>query len=185
MKQIEINDSDIIGSGVTRHCYRHPLEKGLCIKIMKPDTDEDDINEREYRYYQLLYSRKASFEHIPHCYGYVDTNKGKGLVFDLIGENNGVSFEEGLLTGQISLKKAQKMFQVVETYLFKEAITFIDTGLGNLIMVDDKLMIIDGLVPPKPKRSYLYSHVKFLSRWRTKKSLTAAKRKIELAATSK
>lgn len=175
---VQLSDSELLGAGATRVCYAHPEDRSKCVKVIKSGTLEPDINEREYRYYKLLYKRKVSFEHIPNCFGFIESNKGKGLVFELVGRIGGDDFEQSLKLKLFSLEKALQMFDELQAYLMKYSITFIDTGLSNLIVSDNKLKVVDGLIPPKSPRSFIYRHVKPLSRWRTKKSMAIARRNI-------
>lgn len=167
-----------IGSGQTRDCYRHPNDSTKCIKIMKANQPSD-VNAREWDYYQYLVKKHVDTSHLPQCYGFIDTDLGVGLVFDLVGNSEHETFLSLLEKGKLAREKASKIFVGVEQYLKDTKICFIDTNLNNIVVDKDNFYIIDGIVPPKEKRAWLYQKVPLISRWRTQKSLKPAKRKLE------
>ena len=71
-------------SSSSRICYIHPLDNGKIIKINRPERKgrSIDFNAQEYEAYQAMSDRLKAF--FPKCYGYIDTNLGKGLVFERI-----------------------------------------------------------------------------------------------------
>ena len=95
-------------SGEERDVYLHPEDDGKCIKISNVTPPEDfrpkglrdwlfwvtrgrntgyfDINYTDDLFYQQLGQRNDPevFKHIPKCYGLIDTDLGKGLVCELI-----------------------------------------------------------------------------------------------------
>jgi len=84
---IQIKTQDFIGKGIHRECYIHPEDRTKCIKVVFSDHDRE--GQREQDYYRHLEKRSISWEMIPRFYGEVDTNLGKGVVFDLIFDHNG------------------------------------------------------------------------------------------------
>lgn len=174
---IDLKNAKKIGSGETRNCYQHPNESDKCIKILKEHM-VDDINHREYKYYRHLNKKRVTFRHIPKCYGFVKTTLGQGLVFDLIAGSNTVVFEDYLRRGDSEKNSAEELLSKLEQYLFENAISFIDTGLRNLVLSKNKLFIIDGLVPPKKTIFPIYGYISPLTRWRTRKSLKEARIRI-------
>ncbi len=177
VKMLWLAEDSLIGSGQTRNCYRHPYESNKCIKIMKTNSDSD-VNSREFIYYQYLEKKQLDLTHLPKCYGFVETNYGQGLSFDLIGDGKGKTFLDLLIEKNISKEYAIELFCSLEKYLYKTGICFIDTNLDNIIVFDKEFFIIDGIIPPKVKRSWLYLYIPMLSRWRTRKSLKPARRKL-------
>jgi len=71
-------------SSSSRICYVHPLDSNKIIKINRAERKgrSIDFNAQEYEAYQAMSDRLKTF--FPKCYGYVDTNLGKGLVFERI-----------------------------------------------------------------------------------------------------
>jgi len=68
----------------SRICYLHPQDSGKIIKINRTERrgKNIDFNALEFKAYQAMSDRLKAF--FPKCYGYEDTNLGKGLVFERI-----------------------------------------------------------------------------------------------------
>lgn len=95
--------------GGNRLCFVHPDNPRQCIKVRRPDfTLEDrrrkkgfpknlkplssfDDNLEEAQVMSLLERRHRNkiFQHVSHCYGFIETDLGAGLVSELIRDNNG------------------------------------------------------------------------------------------------
>ena len=92
---IQLNDKHYIGEGEIRFCYEHPKNKALCIKIPRPETTIEYTN-KELLYFKKLSKRnknKYGYSFYSDFYNEVETNMGKGQVFDLIRDET---------TGEIS-----------------------------------------------------------------------------------
>jgi hypothetical protein len=72
-----------VAEGTDRKCFRHPSDERFCIKVLHPDTRRGRFW-RELRYYRRLQRRGVDFSHLTHYRGMVDTNLGRGAVFDLV-----------------------------------------------------------------------------------------------------
>lgn len=72
-----------VAEGTDRKCYRHPADERRCIKVLHPDTRPARFR-RELRYYRRLHRRGVDFVHLTPFHGLVDTNLGRGAVFDLV-----------------------------------------------------------------------------------------------------
>jgi hypothetical protein len=77
-----LDDSLLIGKGANRICYQHPLEQEKCVKIPHASSYKTQILECDY--YKLLHSNNISWKHICRYHGEVDTNIGRGFVYELI-----------------------------------------------------------------------------------------------------
>jgi hypothetical protein len=105
---IEINSENYIGEGEVRTCYEHPLNRNLCIKILKPEVS------KSYVLKETLYYRKISKRNYPNLKnlfysdfkGEIETNLGLGHTFDLIRDET---------TGEIS--KTLEYYLNNNTYL--------------------------------------------------------------------
>ena len=77
-----------IGMGKERMCFVHPEDPRLAIKI--PIGDVDKQSKREIRFYQKLEKRGGVEEkHIPRYHGLCETNRGRGIVVDLVRNHDG------------------------------------------------------------------------------------------------
>lgn len=110
---LQLKDLPPIGSGVDRIVYPHPQQAGLCIKIAKYGTARDievkdfrdrlflitrlgsrdqlDYNFTDVRYAEKLERRNGPdiFNHLPRCYGFVETDLGQGVVWEHITNFDG------------------------------------------------------------------------------------------------
>lgn len=87
-----LHESDKIAESKTRHCYLHPDTPDKVIKIivdLKEQKKRIDSNIKEWRYYQRLIKMPISLDFIPDYYGFVNTNKGRGLVSECIRDFDG------------------------------------------------------------------------------------------------
>ena len=84
---LNLDDSLIIGKGANRTCYRHPSDKEKCIKI--PNNSQCETQALEIQYYELLASNRIALKHISQYYGEIDTNVGKGYIYELIRDFDG------------------------------------------------------------------------------------------------
>ena len=110
---LQLSAHQPFASGEERDVYLHPEDDGKCIKIsnvtppedFKPENLRDwlfwvtrgrntgyfDINYTDDLFCQQLSQRTDPevFKHIPKCYGLIDTDLGKGLVCELIQNEDG------------------------------------------------------------------------------------------------
>ena len=110
---LRLSDQQPFASGEERDVYLHPEDDGRCIKISNVSPSEDfrpkglrdwlfwvtrgcnkayfDINYTDDLFCRQLSQRNDPevFKHIPKCYGLVDTDLGKGLVCELIQNEDG------------------------------------------------------------------------------------------------
>ncbi len=72
-----------------RKCYVHPNDPGLVVKVpLQPEVKECQANEDELKGYQLLKGDNLHLDFISHCYGFINTDLGKGLLCDCIRDEN-------------------------------------------------------------------------------------------------
>jgi membrane carboxypeptidase/penicillin-binding protein PbpC len=173
---IQLDDSLLLGTGSERHCFRHPHDSSLCIKLQhrikfKGTRQRICQNENEFRFYTYLQKRIKSWVHIPRCYGWVDTNKGKGLVFDLIQNSNGEvlpTLEKQIDSGLISKEEALQQVKYLQEYLISNGILLRTLYLGNLIYNPEiegkfKLTVIDD-IGSKNSLSFIIQRSKLLTK---------------------
>lgn len=87
---VNITDDLFLGKGGHRACYRHPLDKSKCIKIILNSDGERTVN-FELGFLNTLHKRGYYPALIPQYYGTIETNKGKGYVYDLVQNEDGTS----------------------------------------------------------------------------------------------
>lgn len=107
MTALRLSDSEPFAVGGRRVCYVHPDDRYKCIKVLRTDEQrfiktgraivpaflrrEYDNNEDERRALAGLEPalRDATNRHLPQCYGYAETDLGRGLVLDLVRDADG------------------------------------------------------------------------------------------------
>ncbi len=150
---LKLNDSLKIGTGAERACYIHPLDPGLCVKVRYVDrTNKQPQNEADYAYYSFLEKRNIDWDHIAKCRGWVKTNLGDGLVFDLVRGSDGAPCKslENLISEGIPLYSFLGELDYLYKYLLKFNILPADLRLDNIMLKPDmqgecRLVIVDGL----------------------------------------
>ena len=77
-----------IGMGKQRMSFVHPEDPRLAVKI--PTAGGSSRNQREVRFYHKLEKRGGvDCRHIPGFHGLCDTNRGPGIVVDLVRDYDG------------------------------------------------------------------------------------------------
>lgn len=146
-----------IAQGGERVCYHHPKDSTKVIKVLYKKNGvyayNGTRNEIEYEYYKFLERLKIPFYHISKCYGFIDTNLGKGLIFDKVYDYTGnisISFSNAIKQNKFNNDIEDILIKELQSYLFKNKVLFIDSGLHNILCCEYekdryKLVIIDGL----------------------------------------
>lgn len=87
---IELHDGLLINRGQLRHCYRHPTDPGIVVKVPSGSRkDQLEANLKEYRGYQDLIRRHGRLSCISHCLGFSDTNRGQRLLCECVRNEDG------------------------------------------------------------------------------------------------
>lgn len=145
--------SELIGSGNERDCYIHPLNPRFCVKVTKPGVVGRRQNEIDMAYFALLKQRGIASPHIPICHGWVETNRGKGIVVERICRPDltpAPSVLAAVQSGEISLAQALELMDEVFTYAVTHNVVVTDCNLEHLVLSEQpdgsrKLAIVDGL----------------------------------------
>ncbi len=141
-----------LGTGKERICYRHPLEPGRVIKLQRGDVNKQ--SRREINFYRWMRRRgMTNFNHIPRYYGKIDTNLGRGMMFDLVSDFDGrVSrslwdyFQQG-----VPLSEFYPYLEELKQYMLDNLVVFsVDMGRFNVLFQrvsesSARLVVIDGL----------------------------------------
>jgi hypothetical protein len=108
MEPLTLSDKEPFGIGGRRLCFVHPLDASKCVKVLRNDAErtirianssayfarfrrEYDNNADEKRALEKLYRRigPEMTKHLPRCYGVAPTDRGPGLVLDLMRDFDG------------------------------------------------------------------------------------------------
>ncbi len=145
--------------GTKRHCYVHPANPALCIKVPARAGDPQCRREQmtDLKDYAALKKRGgAVFDHIAAVEGVVDTDLGPGIVCVLCRDADGsisstltaIVRERGLTPSIV------RAIGELKEWLRAHRILTRDTGPSNMVAVrldcdKWKLVIIEGLSNPK------------------------------------
>lgn len=141
--------------GKRRHCYVHPDDPDLCVKVAADAGDERCLREqardlRSYRWLRSLGSDSV-FDRIPAVEGTVDTDLGEGIVMRLYRDHDGrisrnlaqIIVERGLPPSLV------REIDALKRWLWKERLLTRDTAPYNVVAVRSgngrwQLKIIEG-----------------------------------------
>jgi len=172
---LQLKKLEPFARGGNRLCYIHPDDPNLCVKVRRPDfTLEDrrrkkgfpknlrplssfDDNLEEFRELEKLqqhYGERA-FAHISRCYGFVDTDMGKGLVSELIRNVDGrvaITLKQYLWDQGMSAE-IERVIASFISFWTAELIPSRDLLLHNIVVQVGgegpvRLVVIDGLGAP-------------------------------------
>ena len=180
-KKIILTDKYFIARGGERDCYLHPLDYKKVIKIVHGYSDiiNRNQNDLDYKYFKFLEKLKVPFSNITRCYGYIDTNLGKGLIFDKVFDYNGkisITFLDTIIQNKFTKYEENELVEDLKNYLFKNNILFIDIGLYNVLCCEYeegkyRLIIIDGLGGRRTGiKFWLYLNSKIFTKYKIIKS---------------
>lgn len=150
--RLRLSEADVMSRGTSRICYRHPRDPGQCVKVNRPGNPSVP-NDIEFDYYRHLMRRNVPLRHIAACHGWVETDQGRGLVFDRIawdGAPDGPSVDlatailERRLPEEDLARGLEEFVRFLETY----RILWTDenpTNIGVKTRPELRFVIVDGL----------------------------------------
>jgi len=172
---ITLNKNLLLAEGSERACYLDPNDNAKIIKIIYSKESHNEQNELEYIYMNYLKKKNKDLSFLTNCYGYVDTNIGKGLVFDRVLDfdlNPSQSFRFYIAKKLIPLDYQKKLLDDLQEYLEQNGILFIDTSLTNIFCQKVnakkyKLIIVDGLGAKRMGlKFWLYRHCSIYAKYK-------------------
>jgi len=178
MEFIELTDSLFLGKGGERSAYLHPRDDSKIIKVLFSENKHNYQNELDYAYSTYLKNKNIEFTHITKCFGWIETNKGKGLIFERIKNYDGSTIRTLSYYSKYNMfneKTDLFLINELKSYLFKNDILFVDASLSNIfcqkISKDKyKLIIFDGLGARRMGiKFWLYLHSILFTRYKIKK----------------
>ncbi|MBC7192120.1 YrbL family protein [Marinobacter sp.] len=159
--------------GGNRLCFVHPEAPERCIKIRRPDFSLEDLrrskgfpknlrplksfddNLEEWHVINTIAGRVGAraFEHIYRCFGFVDTDLGKGLVSELIRDHDGAISQtlKKYLWDHGLTEECQTAINTLCRFWKQEVIPSRDLLLHNIVVQQsqpgkiNRLVVIDGL----------------------------------------
>lgn len=148
---LTLSNKEPFARGGRRLCFVHPEDDARCVKVLRTDGDrfrktgrtfvpgflrrEYDNNEDERRALDALQRRLGSaYDHLPRCYGYVETDLGRGLVLELVRDEDGHisrSVRESLLEG-VALDELRPAYDEMAAF-------YIEHGVVTRAILDHNL----------------------------------------------
>lgn len=158
-----LNEENLIGQGRDRACYTHTEDPKLCIKVsLRPESQS--IRERNYLKY--LKEKRKDLSLISCHMGEIETNHGKGHLFQLERFADGQiapTIKEAIQRHLFSKKQLLSELQTLKNYLITNAICVRDLSPTNIVCkqgINNQIIfkIIDGIGSP--------NHNPLTIRWR-------------------
>lgn len=151
---VQLSEKYYIGEGKQRQCYQHPEIPELCVKVtVKATSKRRDQSLRELIYYKLLEKRGVSWDRIAKCYGWIQTNLGRGLVFELIRDKKNQplpNLEEQLKANNIDKEEVSHELKSLKKWIIRSSIIVADLRPANIVYNPDRpkgkrLILVDGV----------------------------------------
>lgn len=126
---------DLINKGASRACYIHPGNGAKCVKVaLRPEGCLKDMRRELAAYRQL--QDKIGIYLVCHEPVLADTDKGKGVVCDLLRDDDG-SYSRNLLYYQQNGLLDEEILQQLQcffTFLLQNDIFFYDFNYKNFLI---------------------------------------------------
>jgi len=144
---------ELIGSGKERHCYAHPTNPLLCIKITQKGVIGRRQNLLDWTYYLYLKNRGINSPSVPKCYGWVSTDQGPGLLVERIcraDSSPAPTLLQAINTGEISRELALKLVEASFLEMIQKNIVVVDYHPDHMLVSEDAkgqrhIVVVDGL----------------------------------------
>ena len=175
--KVSLSAQHFVAEGTDRKCFIHPENSSLCIKVLHPERRAGRFW-REIRYYSGLQRRNADFKHLTRFHGLVDTNLGRGAVFDMVLDDDGrvsKSLDHYLLQDDPNFNDwAVAEVESLKQQMYEEWIVFHDLNPTNILVrrlsFDEYgLVVIDGIghnhFLPLASYSRLFARKKIVRVW--------------------
>ena len=152
-EKLQLSPQYFVAEGTDRKCFRHPSDAQLCIKVLHPERRSGRFW-RELNYYSSLQRRDADFQHLAKYQGLIDTNLGKGAVFELVLD------DDARISKSLSYYLAQNdrhfdawiagAIEGLKQDLYQQWIVFHDLNPANILVKrlsfdEYRLVVIDGI----------------------------------------
>jgi len=134
---LTLESSSLIGRGLRRECYFHPVDENKCVKIVVGGDHKETV--REQSYYRLLEKRAISWRMLARFHGNIETNRGKGAVFELIRDYNGTvskTLEQYLSVineKNLNYRELSRALPLLKQYLLKWKIVTMSLKPQNIV----------------------------------------------------
>lgn len=152
---VYLSEDDLIGRGAERAVYRIPDNPRLCVKITYNIRSKRKSlqNDRDSEFYHWLEKKNICWTNLARCYGWQETNLGKGLVFDFVADDFGCARKRLDFyrdSKKLSDEYIFKQLLLLRQYCLDNHIILCDLTLENIVFDSDvagdcKLILVDGV----------------------------------------
>lgn len=175
-----LSGDSLIGRGNKRDCHVHPDHPDLCIKVARDPERWEECHQQsvvEWYYLSHLQQREIPFDHLVACHGWVQTNRGIGLVLERVRDEKGSTaptLGQALASGSIDHADALTLLARLKAWALKHAVVITDFSTKNLILRHRngrrELVLVDGIGSRRAEWKFtLYQTFAFLSRRKTRR----------------
>jgi hypothetical protein len=153
VRDIELVLLEKVGAGHDREVWRHPLNRALGVKVAKPDQLRAQ-NDIDLHYNAHLERLGISGPHLPRVHGWVQTNRGRGLVVDLVQQPDGTpcpTLPHAVRSGLVNEMEAAGLVHEAHEWLARNGVMLADPGIYNIVVRHSAaagrphLVFVDGL----------------------------------------
>lgn len=189
--KIILTDDDILFYGSNRVCYRYMDNPLKLIKIARnPAQWEKDHRQSFAEWYVYQHTNKAKKDcPISHCYRWIMTNLGPGLVVDKIIDNSGksVTLRKLLYKKELTVNDAIRLVEEVIKKFSYCGIPASDFNIDNFILDGDhhhhKMVMVDGFSPKTLNlKTFFLLKSKWLASFYTRRKWQKAKSRFAYCA---
>jgi len=168
-----LDEALILGHGNERYCYSHPHDETKVIKVTH--RIHRNQNAIDVLYYAYLEKRNTDFSHLTRCYGWVEIEGVKGVMFDRVSNEDGsalLTLSEAITQKLLPADTITNILETRHDYLQRERIIFADVSLDNILCqrLHDgsyKGIIVDGLGSRRLTfKFWLLRHLPFYAAYR-------------------
>lgn len=152
LSPLDLPDAAVLNWGHHRTCFVHPQDPRKCIKVPLPGGTLDQ-SLVEHDYYRHLARRNVPLDHVAACHGWVETSRGRGLVFDRVEYAGGddaasINLERAISTKLLDESEIESGLRDLVSYLREYRILWSDENPKNICVTRRpslRFIIVDGL----------------------------------------
>lgn len=136
---LHLSEQMVINRGRERVCYIHPENSHLVIKIPRNSRGRNSgANQDELQGYRILRKEGKDLSFVSHCHGFIDTDRGKGLVCDCIRDDDGAIaktiWDIVVLQDECDVEYIIKVAEKLCDFLMSNQIWLFDLNLKNIAL---------------------------------------------------
>lgn len=136
---LHLSEQMIINRGRERVCYIHPENSHLVIKIPHNNRGgRAGANQAELQGYLILREEGKDLSFVSHCHGFIDTDRGQGLVCDCIRDDDGAIaktiWDIVVFQDECDIEYIIKVAEKLCDFLMSNQIWLFDLNLKNIAL---------------------------------------------------